>query len=255
MMWLDDEGSDACPSDLVLDRLRLGELDATSDAAAHVDGCARCARRAAELRAEARQFAEDPLVPLRAADVRARVRRGRLAAPLWSGMLAAAAAAAMLLLFVRERPPAAPSLRSKGRGALELVVRRSDGRVEPVAAGTLLHAGEAVRFIVSTDEGGYLAIVGADARQAVTAYQPASGAARPIGAGPRQLIDGSVVLDDAAGPERMVAVICPRPLAVDVVTAAARKALGRAGGDPHRMGTLDLDCRQLSFVIEKAPAR
>jgi hypothetical protein len=255
MIRLDDSGSDACLSDLVLDRLRTGEVPATSDVAAHVDTCARCAARAAELRADARQFADEQFIAGRAADARAQARaRGRrLATPVWSG-LAAAAAVVVLLLSVRERPPA-PPLRTKGRGALDLVVRRADGRVEPVVAGTLLHAGESVRFIVTTDEGGYLAIVGADARQAVTAYQPAIGQARPIDAGRRQLIDGSVVLDDAPGAERMIAVVCARPLSVDVVTAAARQALARAGGDPRRMSALELDCRQLSFVIEKAAPR
>jgi hypothetical protein len=258
MMWRDDLRNDACPSDLALDRLRIGELAPTSAAAAHVDACARCAARLAALRAaDAHAFADDGLVARLASDARSRARaqaregtrRLRVAMPLWSGLLAAAA---VLLVWVHGRPPVAPALRSKGRSALDLVVRRADGHVEPVVAGTLLHADESLRFIVSTDEAGYLAIVGADARQAVTAYLPATGLARPIAAGPRQVIDGSVVLDDAPGAERMIAVVCARPLPVDAVTAAARKALARANGDPRRMSALELGCRQLSFVIEKA---
>jgi hypothetical protein len=258
MMRRDDSLSDACFSDLALDRLRIGELGPTSDLAIHVNGCARCAARLAALRADARPFTDDLLVARLAAAVRAQARaqaraRGRrLAMPLWSGGLAAAA---LLLLYVHVRPPTSPSLRSKGRGALELVVRHADGRVEPVVAKTLLHAGESVRFIVSTDEGGYLAIVGVDARKVVTAYHPATGQARPIAAGPRQLVDGSVILDDAPGAERMIAVVCARPLSVDAITSAARQALVRADGDPRRMGALALDCRQLSFVIEKAKSQ
>jgi hypothetical protein len=131
-------------------------------------------------------------------------------------------------------------------------VRRAAGPVEPVRAGTLLHPGESVRYLVSPAEAGYLASVGADARQAVTAYEPASGQARPIAAGKHQIIDGSVVLDETPGAERMVAVICPRALPVESVAAAARKALARADGDPRRMSALELECRQLSYVIEKA---
>jgi hypothetical protein len=250
MKKIDGWGHDACLSDLVLDRLRTGELQPSSDVAAHVGTCAGCAARMAALRADARRFADESFVPGLAADARARARGRRLSMPVWSGLLAAAA---VLLLYVHSRPPE-PSLRTKGRGALDLVVRRADGRVEPVDAGTLLHPDELVRFIVSTDESGYLMIVGADARQAVTVYQPTTGQPRTLPAG-RHIIDGSVVLDDALGPERMIAVLCARPPSVDAVTAAARKALARADGDPRRMSTLDLDCRQLSFVIEKAATR
>jgi hypothetical protein len=249
-MRLDDSGSDACLSDLVLDRLRTGELPSSTEAAAHLPACARCAARAAALGADARRFDEEQLVPRLAFAARKRARGRSLWLPVASGLLAAA----VLLLYVHGRPPA-PGLRSKGRGALDMVVRRSDGRVEPVAAGTPLHPGESVRFIVSTDEAGYLAIVGADARQVVTAYEPASGAARPIAAGRRQIVDGSVVLDDALGAERMIAVVCARPLSVETVTAAARTALTRADRDPRRMSRLELDCAQLSLVIEKVPVR
>jgi hypothetical protein len=240
-------GSDACVSDLVLDRLRIGELLPSSEAAAHVAACSDCAARAAALRGDMQQFVDEQFVPGLAADARKRARGRRLMLPVASGLLAAAAA---LLLFVNVRP--SPVSRTKGKGALDLVVRRADGHVEPVVAGTLLHPGEAVRFIISTDTAGYLAIVGADAHKVVTAYEPMSGEARSIAAGPRQIIDGSVVLDDALGAERMIAVVCARPVPVATVTAAAEKALARADGDPRHMSALDLDCRQLSFVIEKA---
>jgi hypothetical protein len=164
----DNSGNDACVSDLALDRLRTGELASSSEAAAHVSACARCSARAAALRADAHRFDDEQFVPRLAADARKRARRWHRVLPASSGLLAAAA---VLLLYLHGRPPTPPpDTRTKGHSALDLVVRRADGHVEPVVAGTLLHPGESVRFIVSTDEAGYLASVGADPRQAVSAY-------------------------------------------------------------------------------------
>jgi hypothetical protein len=111
--------------------------------------------------------------------------------------------------------------------------------------------GDAIRFEVSTGEPGYLAIVGADSAREVTAYFPAGAEAQAIGRGPKQLLDGSIILDETLGPERITAVLCKDPLTVARLIDATKQALERAGGDPLKLGEPELPCHKASFVIEK----
>ena len=117
--------------------------------------------------------------------------------------------------------------------------------------GETLHPGDAIRFAVSTDRPSLLTIIGIDAGQQVTPYQPAAGGAARVPAGRGQEIAGSIVLDATTGPEKIIALFCDRQVPVDTIVEAGRAALNDAGGDPRKVGRLGVECRQAALVIEK----
>ncbi|HEY3358375.1 MAG TPA: hypothetical protein VGQ83_34320, partial [Polyangia bacterium] len=239
-------------SDLILDRLVAGELDGRP-AAAHLASCLTCRRRIEELR-QAQRGAESAM---RAAAARLVEERRRRPGVRWRSLRVglvglAAAAAALLVIFGvpvhpgrRPAPIVAPSgERTKGAVALDLVVRRPDGRVELVLPGDTLAPGDAIRWRVSSDRPGFVAVVGLDQRGAVTPYYPRGAALAPVAPGRDQLLEGSIELDDAPGTERVQLVICPDARAVATVVAAGQAALARAGGNPRRVPGLDLGCAE-----------
>jgi len=265
---------ETCLSDLTLDRLVAGEITAADELAAieaHLSACALCSRRRSELEAAPAQIPDrEWLDKLRTAPP---ARRRPLI--LASGAIALAAVAA-LVLVVRPRTLAptagegavdapaaagagaterAASTRIKGSAlALDLFVRRGEQPAEPVFADVPLRAGDAIRFRVRAAEGGYLTIIGLDGDGKVSRYAPAGGgAALPFAAGERA-IDGSVILDEAPGEEKVIALLCPDAGSAEASVAAARAALVAAGA-PSRVAQLPGPCRQASASFRKETRR
>jgi hypothetical protein len=226
---------ESCLSDLVLDRVLAGEIPRPE----HLAGCEACGARLSALESQRGELPGQVWIAGEARKVKRRL--------VPAGLLAAAAAAAVVMVAVRPLEPV-PAERTKGGLSLALYARGADGRVEELLPGARVRAGDAVRFSVSTLVEGHVAVVGADAAGgvAVHAAPPA-----PLPAGKGQLLEGSLILDEAVGPERFVAVLCDGTPAAARIEAAARTALAAAGGDPRGMGELVLDCRQASFLVEK----
>jgi hypothetical protein len=239
----------------VLDRLVVGELADTThdDVREHVATCERCTGRVGERKASAATFASDVGLDLRVAATERRVRVPRWRGAAIAAGVAVAAAAVVLLVLPRwgvEKVGEAPTARTKGGLSLGLVAKRHDGRIESVSQPAALSPGEAIEFEISTQSAGFVAVVSVDSAGVVSPYA----ASRPVGAGSRQMLDGSIVLDDTLGPERIFAVLCQTEIEMDALEAGAKTALGRAGGDPVRIETLGVPagCAETSFVIEKS---
>jgi hypothetical protein len=242
-------------SALQLDGLALGALDDVGARRAedHLAACVTCRQQADVLRASRDHFSASVL-PRTLPALRAR------AAPWWSRRMtwiaAPVLAAAVALVMLRGGAPVddlgSDDLRVKGDASLQIVARRGD-RVGLVAAGDTLAAGDAIRFVVTTPRAGYLLIASIDGRGATSIYYPAAGvASAPVPAAARLELPGSIVLDDAPGPERMVALWSARPLPADAVTAALA-AIGAGGAAAIRAAPpLGLGDVERSIVIEKA---
>jgi len=233
-------------SSLALERSVAGEA-VDED---HLAACAHCQGRRAELARDTAQLLRDLDVP---GAVGALLRSVAPAPRPWyrrPGVAAAfvgLAACAALGVFTRDGgsrdEPA--DVRRKGSLGFEVIRRDLHGHVGEVASGDQLAPGEAIRFRVVSRDPGFLAIFGVDTAQAVTSY----GASLPLAGGVPRLLDGSIILDDTLGAERIVAVVCAWPIAGEL--GLAREALAAAGGDPRQLGRIAPGCREASVLIEK----
>ncbi len=147
---------------------------------------------------------------------------------------------------------------TKGSAQFQIVARR-DGRVFPLDKfNRQLGAGDELRFVVTTSNTAKpnLLIASVDGAGRVTTYFPYEGPESAHVDHPgRWEVPGSIVLDDAPGPERIFAFFSKEPLAAPTVTRPLSD-LGRRGWDAirttERVDVGDVD--QVSIAIEKNAA-
>ena len=218
---------------LDFDRLSLGRL-ATTEATplqGHLDACPACRAQQQARLALAEQFAREVL-PCSLPVVRERlVPNPRRHMRLWGLALAPVACGALLLLvLLRGGPdrgsdprasvtnPAAnlpDDLGVKGGNGLFTYARQS-GKVKRLASGSSVAAGDALRFVVETGDHRYLLLAGVDGGGHASAYFPlGQWQGAPVTPHVRFEVPGSLVLDDAPGPERIFALLSARPLPGD----------------------------------------
>jgi hypothetical protein len=233
-------------SALMVDALALDALDHDTAARVrdHLARCARCSsdqKDAAELR---EQFARSVLP--RGLRVRPPRRWAWLAVP------AVVVAVAVLILALWRPPERDDALAIKGEASWRVFANR-DGQTFAVRDETELAPGDRIRFVVLPDGARYLLVVSVDGRGAVTIYYPYNGAHSASIEGDRFELAGSIVLDDAPGPERIYAILSDHPVASAVVTAQLRQLAGGGATAIRAMRALPLPVRaQLSLVFEKA---
>lgn len=238
------------PSRLRLDRLATGELPPGEVEAlsaglspgdrAHLEA-AEAARTGlpafdpAAIRARAARLPADPVPAAPPAAPRpANTPFAFLAA------LAALAAAALLAFQVGRGPsdPGPGDVRFKGGDALE-VVELVGATPRGYVAGTPVGQGTVLGFRVNATGHTGVVLLSVDGRGEATVFWPASGEApEPLSGDGLLPLDGSVVLDDAPGPEIFVAVYDrPVPDALQLVrgawaTGGPEGVLGTAASAP-----------------------
>jgi Putative zinc-finger len=248
---------DECLSDLQLDALALGVLDAAQarQAESHLSSCPRCSDRRQGLGEATRRSAEvlarspRPLgSPTAATAARRSSRR------VWLGGAMAAAAAAVLLLVIGRAPLLSdgrlPSegdvVRTKGTSRVGFFVRHAGvvrrgserGRVSPE---------DALRFVVTSTVPCYVAVLSRDGAGQVSVYHPSGPRAARVEAGVERPLDTSVVLDGVLGEERLYALTCSEPIEL----AALRDGLRQAGTEPAWPAQCSID----RFVLIKQEAK
>lgn len=237
--------SEACASDLRLDRLLAGELAPSEVRAleAHLVACAACAARRRELAAAHSAFPHEagafealgaamterpPRSEARGAPRSGSRQRATVLRRVWAAAAIAAALGLGVSLVLRlmldvERPVATleGGTRTKGEPlpSLRLLVRRA-GDVFVLRPGEPLHPGDALRFELAASAAGHVAIVARDAVGAVGVYHGWA----PVDAGEGQLLPGAVELDESLGRERIYAVWCARRVSLDGLMEAVRRA-------------------------------
>jgi hypothetical protein len=238
-----------CPSALQLDELRAGDLAGRAEEAALRDHLAHCA--ACRERDGAR--AADPVLTPDAAMLRqaslADPARARGRRPALAVALASAAACLIVWGLAGRGGHDAAGERTKGALALTVDVKRSGGAVDEVNGEGRLQGGDEIRFTLTTARAGYAAVLGLDAAPSVTVY------ARParISSAGLATLPGSVVADDTAGFERIVAVVCDAETPAEVLRRQAETALARANGHPERVTSLGTGCLERSVLFRKEP--
>ncbi|MCP3143518.1 zf-HC2 domain-containing protein [Pyxidicoccus xibeiensis] len=238
-------------SSLKLDALALDALPAGERAAAraHLDTCATCRARADELAALRSHFTVNVLP--RTVSALQRPPAWRSAWRWWVPALAAATA--VLLVMVRPvTPDDGPEFGVKGGAALQLYAHRGE-RTWKVEEGEALAPGDQVRFRM--DGGGlpYALVVSVDGAGQVNTYYPFGGQASVLlPLSDMAELPGSIVLDEAPGPERLFALFSREPLTFDAVAPALR-ALAEGGAATIRERThLPVPASaQATFLFEK----
>ena len=245
--------SEACLSDLLFDRLLVGELSpqAVREAGAHISSCEVCSARHAELEAEKERFLLE--APAFAAPPgRRRVQRWTAVAGL--GM----AAAAVLALSVSglQRPSVSLPVhsaalvtdgsRSKGGSSLGYYVARGTLAVRG-DADQHLAPGDRLQFYYSATQSGYFALLSVDGAGHASVYFPAMPTATAIAPGVEVPLANSVILDSTLGDEVVYGLFCNAPIALGPVR-------DRLEADSRQAPSVD-GCRveQVRFSKRMAP--
>jgi hypothetical protein len=232
-----------------LDALALDALapDEVAKLHAHLAGCTTC-RTDYERANDDRDHFMRHVLPKRRVSHR----------PTWRWLIAAPVAMAAVIAVVlwiggtRESSHAVtPELAIKG-GATWQVFASRGSKVFQVHDGDRLQDGDQIRFVVIPDGAHYLMIASIDGAGRASIYYPYDGRSSATIRGPRVEVDGSIVLDDAPGAERLFAILTDEPVDSERVERLLR-AVGAGGLATIRATqTLDLPAReQLSLLVEK----
>lgn len=260
----------SCPSELVLDRLRLEELEPgqRAELEAHLDGCPKCEQRLKALRRESEEFDGRFSVSDLAADALERARGGD-SPGFWSrffggqgaagprlslvGASLMAVAAMVTGLHMWSEEPLPPGVRIKGDLTAAIFARRGD-RQWQVSGDDWLAPGDEVRFVYTAPHPGYLYVVGADAALKMTLYDPPDMSPRQVEQGQKQEVPGSVVLDATMGHERIMVLLCKEPVPTAEVVAALERLVQQATGAGRGVASIQrlaLPCSQTALLIKK----
>lgn len=249
-----DGGGASCLRAIELEAHRLGELPEERRAAvtAHLAGCADCQGRLGELDQDARRFASELNVAAASVQILARLEAER-PRRAWLRWAALALPAAAVLAVVSLRPPTPePEPRGpllKGGGPSLKMMLKGPAGVVPVGPEQALHAGDQIQFLYHAAGHAFVVVVEVDGAGAVTALQPGEHPESwPVQASGTHVLPGSIILDEAVGPERVFAVFSDAPLPVEVVVEAVRAAVKAAGGDPRKVEALGLDGTVLAVL-------
>lgn len=232
-------------SALQLDALALGAVS-PSDAEryrAHLAACSAC-RTERDHAAELAQHFTVNVLP--------RQRPARPSRWLFAIAPALAVAAVLVLFLMRDKSPEA-DLGVKGGPAWRVVASRGDKQFF-VHDGTVLAAGDRLRFQVIPDGATFLLVMSVDGAGAVSVYYPFEGTrSAAIAPGPQVELPDSIVLDAAPGPERLFALFSKEPIEADAIRGQLG-AIGRGGAAEIRAAQrLDVHAQgQLTLVFEKA---
>jgi len=233
------------PSLLVIDALAARRLD-DAEAAAHIASCDRCRADLEAAEAACARFTRD-VFPRTVANIRER-RRWKLGLAMVAPVLAAAALAIWLL---RPHDPD-DDIRVKGALTFQVFAKRGAAIIS-VRDATRLAPGDQIRFVVGCGAPAYLLVASIDGAGRATIYHPYGGTRSARAEAAPTELPGSIVLDDAPGPERVFALVSETPLETTVVERALVE-LGAHGAAAIRdTRTLAVPAaRQTSVVFEKA---
>ena len=246
-----------CPAPAVLEALSASE-QASDQVTRHVASCADCQGYVTALQAEQRVYDQmrSPQQFLqkleRRAEAESQQKRARPWLAWFGGLAAAGLAIAVLAPAAfsdHSHLPVTSGVITKG-GGLNVVYRRGEkGSPQPVAADARLRKGDALRFAYDSDVAGHLLILDLDGTGEASVFYPYGGSgSAPLAAGSSDFLAGSVVLDDAPGPEWIIALFSPRPLEAETFLAQLRAQQGSSS--VHL--SCD-DCRVSTLRIQKQP--
>jgi hypothetical protein len=145
-------------------------------------------------------------------------------------------------------PPSVEGTRTKGGPSFAVWVHRGD-RSTVAQDGEIVHPDDVLGFGYGIDRAAHLAVYGVDGAGTVGVYFPAGESSFPITPARAVELPGSLHLDATLGRERLFAVFCPQPFALEDVRADI-EALPRREADAVRFVLPD-QCRVQTLELEK----
>jgi hypothetical protein len=215
-------------SDLRLDRLVTDELQGEELAAAraHLEACGDCRAREKELRDDRAAFershlADDARVPRFDGEQSnvvslAAYRRGRVTQAL--ALVGTVAAAVLVLVVLPGEDDVTPPARTKGSASLSFFVKDAAG-VRPGASGETVHPGDQLRFVITSKQAGYAAVLSLDGAGTISVYVADGDQLLAVPAG-KHSVPRATELDDVLGPERLYGFLCSAESRVEDLRAA-----------------------------------
>jgi len=243
-----------CPSDLALEKLLL---DPSGTALGpHLDACARCQGRLAEMKRLGEDFHRFVFPATIEAIEQAAERRPAWRLVSWLAPLPALAAAAAVMLLVGPGGPPDDYLGVKGGNSMGLAVfLQGRGDIHPARDGEVVPASSAVRFKVRPARPCRLWVLSVDATGQVSRIFPTGGEGGVEVVRTTEL-PGGAVLDGQAGPERFLALCAPGPIPYAQVEGAVRSAVSIGPEAVRTLRTvpgLPAGTVQDSVLLEKKP--
>lgn len=245
-------------SALSIARMLLGSVsdEEAKETATHVEVCIPCHAEIEAARQSQKRFLAQVFprtLPALESQIVSAHRWRRWLGPL--GLASAAgvlAAVVALVVAVPARHTEEPEIQAKGSGALQIFGRRGD-RVLAVEDGAILRPGDQLRFAVQSPGNSSVLIASVDGRGEASVYYPSTPLARDGGL--ESILEGSIVLDDAPGPERIFALFSDR--ALDIAEVKKQLDAVAAGGASAIRSTrrLPVPLVQASVFFEKDLSR
>jgi hypothetical protein len=227
-----------CPSEFAWDDRRIHGGGPEADA--HAAGCPSCRLRLAERQARVAEFEASLAAPTwKRIEATVRERRRR-SGRRWLLAALGAGAAVLLLVVVPRQPPGRGGPVPKGSALAHVICRRGE-QTFLVAPGDEVQPGDALRFrpLPVWPGARYIQIGSVDGTGAYVPFYPAGADGGSVPLPPAGMaLDGSIRLDDAPGPERLLIVLSAVPLAVQDVAraalshAATARRIDEVGGVP-----------------------
>lgn len=249
-------GGEDCPSDLALDRLHAAELSVPETAALrlHITACQDCSARMAS-REEGFDIA--PAVDSRVllSQLRTRLAAEPKKAARWRWLsrfryallpvVAAAAGVAMIGVLRSHRGVALDPEVTRSKGGLTFAVYQWTGsHARQVTSGEHFVTGDRLRFVVDLPSRSRIGVLGVESKGQLYVAWPARPDSRAVrDAGPRQELDGAIVLDDSQGKEVLYLVACPEQVA-SIADSCHLQASGASLMCPPQ-------CSMTAFVLNK----
>jgi hypothetical protein len=239
----------SCPSDYELDAFWLEGRPPDHPVQSHLDACERCRQRLGEweraegkFRSEVFPATEEKVVE-RLSGSRAGFR-GFFTYPRLAAVSAAVLAVVLAVFLWHPGDRGSTYIGIKGTVGLEVYCQRAD-RVFRVQPGDTLLPRDRIRFAVSTAGPGHFMIVSVDQRGEVSLFHPSG----PVPGG-RMELEGSTILDESKGDERIYALFSEQVIDFNSVQAAVGRGLKDSGG-VENLVTLPLELAQNSLLIQK----
>lgn len=163
--------------------------------------------------------------------------RPQIVAPVLAGLVAVIAIVPLALDQLEEHP----HIRTKGAAepALEMWVRTPEG-ARPGENGEILGEGDQIQFRYRASGRQYLWVVSVDGKGVTTPLYPdVKGTSLKVAPEGTHVLEGSVILDDAKGPERIFAFFSDTPLSYEELERRLKAALPE-GSDLRGIQEIDL---------------